>query len=52
MLEVTVTDEDGTVQARGQELKRTAEGPLSVLVRPGDEITLEDRWQVGFYNHT
>lgn len=44
VLDVTVRGEDGAVLAQGESLERTAEGPMSVLLRRGTEITLEDRW--------
>lgn len=44
VLAVTVRDEEGAVLAEGTDLRRTDEGPMSVLVRRGSEITLEDLW--------
>ena len=43
-LDVLVTDEDGTIVARGEALERHQKGPMSYLVRHGDAITLEDGW--------
>ena len=41
-LQVVVRDEDGAVVARGDGLRRGAEGPISYLVRRGDQVVLED----------
>jgi hypothetical protein len=43
-LEVTVRDEDGTVVAAGTDLQRGAPGPMTYLVRFGDQVRLEDGW--------
>jgi hypothetical protein len=43
-LEVTVRDEHGTVVAQGRDLQRRAPGPMSLLIRDGSTIELEDRW--------
>src|SRR5687768_1469049 len=43
-LEVVVRDDDtGSVVASGS-VERGAEGPMSYLVRDGDEVRLEDGW--------
>ena len=42
-LEVVVRDEDGRVVATGQ-VRRGAEGPMSTLVRTGEQVRLEDGW--------
>ena len=44
VLDVTVRDEEGSVVARGSGLERGAEGPITFLVRRGDEVVLEDGW--------
>jgi hypothetical protein len=43
-LDVTVRDETGKVIAEGRGLERGQPGPMSVLVREGDGIRLEDGW--------
>ena len=43
-LDVTVRDERGAVIAEGRGLRRTAPGPMSVLLREGGTVRLEDRW--------
>ncbi|HLI74276.1 MAG TPA: hypothetical protein VKU86_10400 [Acidimicrobiales bacterium] len=43
-LDVTVTDDDGGIVARGRGLERREEGPMSYLVRRGGEIALEEGW--------
>jgi len=43
-LEVTIRGEDGSVLASGQGLERGAPGPMSFLVRDGDQVRLEDGW--------
>jgi hypothetical protein len=43
-LDVTVRDEAGAVLAAGADLRRTEPGPISVLIREGTSIRLEDRW--------
>lgn len=43
-LDVTVRDEDGAVVAQASGLERTAEGPMTALVRRGDRLVLEDGW--------
>lgn len=42
-LEVVVRDESGAVVAQGS-CERGEEGPMSFLVRDGDEVRLEDGW--------
>ncbi len=44
VLSVTVTDEDGNVVAQAENLKRREKGPMSYLVRDGEDIGLEDVW--------
>jgi hypothetical protein len=44
VLEVVVRDESGAVVAEGTGLERHQEGPMSFLVRTGDQIRLEDGW--------
>jgi hypothetical protein len=44
VLNVTVRDQNGSVVASGDELERKQEGPMSYLLRDGDEVTLEDVW--------
>jgi hypothetical protein len=46
-LHVTVRGDDGVVTAEGRDLERGQRGPMSYLVRQGDEITLEDGWPTG-----
>ncbi|MEO7981798.1 MAG: hypothetical protein ABI807_13020 [Sporichthyaceae bacterium] len=43
-LEVTIRDEDGSVVATGAGLERGASGPMTYLVRDGDQVRLEDGW--------
>ena len=43
-LEVVVRDADGGVVARGSGLRRGAGGPISYLLRRGEEVALEDGW--------
>lgn len=43
-LDVTVTAPDGTPVASARELERGEPGPMSYLVRDGEEIRLEDGW--------
>ena len=43
-LEVTVRGEDGAVVATGTDLQRGAPGPMTYLVRSGDQVRLEDGW--------
>jgi hypothetical protein len=43
-LEVVVRDTDGAVVAEGRNLRRGAPGPMSLLVRDGATIRLEDHW--------
>ena len=43
-LEVIVRDKTGKVIAEGRGLERGQPGPMSVLVREGDGIRLEDGW--------
>ena len=43
-LDVTVRDEHGAVVAEGHGLKRHAPGPMSLLIRDGATIRLEDHW--------
>jgi hypothetical protein len=41
---VRSTDEDQSVKAQGTGLERREEGPMSFLIRDGDQIRLEDGW--------
>ena len=43
-LDVTVTDDDGAVRARGRALERHEEGPMAYLVRRDGKVDLEDGW--------
>ena len=43
-LEVVVRDEHGVVVAEGRKLRRGAPGPMSLLIRDGATIRLEDHW--------
>jgi hypothetical protein len=43
-LAVTVRGEDGMVVAEGLDLERGEPGPMSILVRQGRTIRLEDGW--------
>ncbi len=43
-LGVTVRDEDGAVLARADHLERQRPGPISLLIREGESVRLEDRW--------
>ena len=43
-LEVVVRNESGVVVAEGHNLRRGAPGPMSLLVREGATIRLEDHW--------
>ena len=43
-LTVEVRAVDGSLVARGEDLERGAPGPMSVLVRTGDRIALDDGW--------
>jgi hypothetical protein len=43
-LNVTVSDLNGAVLARGENLKRGQPGPMSFLIRKGQRISLEDGW--------
>jgi hypothetical protein len=43
-LAVTVRSEDGMVVAEGLDLERGEPGPMSILVRQGRTIRLEDGW--------
>ena len=43
-LEVVVRDEHGTVVAEGRNLRRGAPGPMSLPIRDGATIRLEDHW--------
>jgi hypothetical protein len=43
-LDVTVRDSSGTAIAQGTGLQRRMPGPMSVLVRNGSQISLEDGW--------
>ncbi len=43
-LEVVVRDGNGTLVAEGRELARGEPGPMTYLVRDGDQIRLEDGW--------
>jgi hypothetical protein len=43
-LEVTVRGEDGAVVATGTDLRRGAPGPMTYLVRSGEQVRLEDGW--------
>jgi hypothetical protein len=44
VLDVFVRDADEALLARGTDLRRSAPGPISRLVRNGRTITLEDFW--------
>lgn len=43
-LSVTVRADDGSVSAEGVDLQRHEPGPMSYLVREGNEVRLEDVW--------
>lgn len=43
-LNIEVRDDDDTLLARGQDLKRTASTPMARLRLQGDQITREDIW--------
>ena len=43
-LNVEVRGEDGHVLARGEDLERSAPGPMSFLVRESGRVLLEDGW--------
>ena len=43
-LRVEVFDEEGRLQARGADLRRTADTPMARLLVAGTEITREDVW--------
>jgi hypothetical protein len=43
-LEVVVRDPDGAVVAEGRHLRRDAPGPMSLLIRDGATIRLQDHW--------
>jgi hypothetical protein len=43
-LEVVVRDDQGQVVAEGHKLRRGAPGPMSLLIRDGDTIRLQDHW--------
>jgi hypothetical protein len=43
-LEVVVRNEGGDIVAEGHDLRRGAGGPMSLLVRDGATIRLQDHW--------
>jgi hypothetical protein len=43
-LDVEVRTDEGTLVARGQGLRRTADRPMARLTRLGDRISRDDRW--------
>lgn len=44
VLTVTVRNGDDAVVAEGHELRRKEPGPMSLLIRDGSQIRLEDHW--------
>ncbi len=44
VLTVTVRDQDGVTLALGQDLPRTADRPMALLKRVGNQIERQDRW--------
>lgn len=44
VLTVTVRDDAGAVLAEGRDLERKQPGPMSLLLRDGAAIRLEDHW--------